>query len=146
MGLGWFLNKRYPFFFCPIIRISQHSYFLIWQFLFWIKCLIGISSSLAFPPLFAVRVSKIYSTKCYNFISTLTVLGLCMSRVARYQEVNPALFTIVTFPFLFAVMFGDWGHGIALLLGALYLIINEEKFKSQVCAFYSVNIFARFFY
>jgi V-type H+-transporting ATPase subunit a len=55
-----------------------------------------------------------------------------MSRIARYQEVNPALFT-----FLFAVMFGDWGHGIALLLGALYLIINEEKFKSQVCALYS---------
>jgi vacuolar-type H+-ATPase subunit I/STV1 len=100
--------------------------------------LIGISSCSAFPSLFAVRVSKIYSTKCYNFISTLlTVLGLCMSRVGRYQEVNPALFTIITFPFLFAVMFGDWGHGIALLLGALYLIINEEKFKSQVCAFYS---------
>ncbi|KAH8934864.1 hypothetical protein BDL97_17G001900 [Sphagnum fallax] len=51
--------------------------------------------------------------------------------VGRYQEVNPALFTIITFPFLFAVMFGDWGHGIALLLGALYLIIYEEKFKSQ---------------
>jgi V-type H+-transporting ATPase subunit a len=27
--------------------------------------------------------------------------------VARYREVNPAVFTIVTFPFLFAVMFGE---------------------------------------
>jgi hypothetical protein len=26
--------------------------------------------------------------------------------VARYREVNPTVFTIVTFPFLFAVMFG----------------------------------------
>ncbi|CAM6126766.1 unnamed protein product [Calypogeia fissa] len=51
--------------------------------------------------------------------------------VARYQEANPAVFTIVTFPFLFAVMFGDWGHGLALLLGAFYLLYNERKFLSQ---------------
>lgn len=53
--------------------------------------------------------------------------------VAKYQEVNPAVYTIVTFPFLFAVMFGDWGHGICLLLGALVLISKESKLSSQVC-------------
>ena len=52
--------------------------------------------------------------------------------MAKYQEANPALFTIVTFPFLFAVMFGDWGHGICLLLGTLFLIIREKKYSSQV--------------
>ncbi|KAI8523966.1 hypothetical protein RHMOL_Rhmol13G0112700 [Rhododendron molle] len=51
--------------------------------------------------------------------------------VARYQEANPAVYTIVTFPFLFAVMFGDWGHGICLLMGALFLIARESKLGSQ---------------
>ncbi|XP_057495439.1 V-type proton ATPase subunit a3-like [Actinidia eriantha] len=51
--------------------------------------------------------------------------------VAKYQEANPGVFTIVTFPFLFAVMFGDWGHGICLLLGTLYFILREKKLSSQ---------------
>ncbi|CAH8369403.1 unnamed protein product [Eruca vesicaria subsp. sativa] len=51
--------------------------------------------------------------------------------VAKYQEANPAVFTIVTFPFLFAVMFGDWGHGICLLLATMYLIVREKKLASQ---------------
>ncbi|GMP37793.1 hypothetical protein CsSME_00009322 [Camellia sinensis var. sinensis] len=51
--------------------------------------------------------------------------------VAKYQEANPGVFTVVTFPFLFAVMFGDWGHGICLLLGTLYFIIREKKLSGQ---------------
>ncbi|KAL8060353.1 hypothetical protein ABFX02_02G019400 [Erythranthe guttata] len=51
--------------------------------------------------------------------------------VAKYQEANPGVFTIVTFPFLFAVMFGDWGHGICLLLATSYFIIREKKLSSQ---------------
>ncbi|XP_068338161.1 V-type proton ATPase subunit a1-like [Pyrus communis] len=51
--------------------------------------------------------------------------------VARYQEANPAVYTCITFPFLFAVMFGDWGHGICLLLGALVLIARESKLSVQ---------------
>ncbi|CAL0321918.1 unnamed protein product [Lupinus luteus] len=51
--------------------------------------------------------------------------------VARYQEANPAVYTTIIFPFLFAVMFGDWGHGICLLLGALVLIARESKLSTQ---------------
>ncbi|KAK9026245.1 hypothetical protein V6N11_039089 [Hibiscus sabdariffa] len=51
--------------------------------------------------------------------------------IAKYQEANPGVFTIITFPFLFAVMFGDWGHGICLLLATSYFIIREKKFSSQ---------------
>lgn len=49
--------------------------------------------------------------------------------VANYKEANPALFSIVTFPFLFAVMFGDFGHGILMLLAALYMVLYENRLK-----------------
>ncbi|KAG8078404.1 hypothetical protein GUJ93_ZPchr0007g4111 [Zizania palustris] len=51
--------------------------------------------------------------------------------IARYEEANPAVYSVITFPFLFAVMFGDWGHGICLLLGAFVLILREKKLSSQ---------------
>ena len=51
--------------------------------------------------------------------------------VPRYQEANPALFSCVTFPFLFGVMFGDVGHGILLFLGALALVLFEKRLEGK---------------
>ncbi|GAA0163650.1 ATP synthase [Lithospermum erythrorhizon] len=51
--------------------------------------------------------------------------------IAKYQEANPAVYAVITFPFLFAVMFGDWGHGMCLLFGALVLVSREKKLGSQ---------------
>ena len=48
-----------------------------------------------------------------------------------YREVNPSVYTIATFPFLFAVMFGDAGHGTIMLVAALFMIIGEKKLEKH---------------
>lgn len=47
--------------------------------------------------------------------------------VAEYKEVNPAPFAVVTFPFLFAVMFGDVGHGLLMFAFAAWVVANEKR-------------------
>uniref|UniRef100_A0AAY4AZX8 V-type proton ATPase subunit a n=1 Tax=Denticeps clupeoides TaxID=299321 RepID=A0AAY4AZX8_9TELE len=47
--------------------------------------------------------------------------------IGTYREINPAPYTIITFPFLFAVMFGDMGHGLLMTCAALYLVIRESR-------------------
>lgn len=50
--------------------------------------------------------------------------------VPMYQEINPAVFAIVTFPFLFGVMFGDIGHGFLLLVLGIILCSMNSKLKN----------------
>eukprot|EP01061_Rhynchopus_euleeides_P030236 TRINITY_DN50299_c0_g1_i1.p1 TRINITY_DN50299_c0_g1~~TRINITY_DN50299_c0_g1_i1.p1 ORF type:complete len:935 (+),score=433.42 TRINITY_DN50299_c0_g1_i1:45-2849(+) len=49
--------------------------------------------------------------------------------IPRYHEVNPAIFTIVTFPWLFGIMYGDVGHGIMITLSAAIMILMQDKLK-----------------
>ena len=52
--------------------------------------------------------------------------------VPMHEEINPAVFAIVTFPFLFGVMFGDVGHGFLLLLMGIILCILHPKFRNNL--------------
>uniref|UniRef100_A0A665US55 V-type proton ATPase subunit a n=1 Tax=Echeneis naucrates TaxID=173247 RepID=A0A665US55_ECHNA len=62
--------------------------------------------------------------------------------VGDYREVSPAPYTIITFPFLFAVMFGDLGHGMVMSLFALWMVLTEKNQKKKRS---SNEIWATFF-
>lgn len=47
--------------------------------------------------------------------------------VPRYGEANPALWSIITFPFLFGVMYGDIGHASLLTIAAAYIVLKEKE-------------------
>eukprot|EP01006_Ploeotia_vitrea_P042675 TRINITY_DN66651_c1_g2_i1.p1 TRINITY_DN66651_c1_g2~~TRINITY_DN66651_c1_g2_i1.p1 ORF type:complete len:851 (+),score=144.57 TRINITY_DN66651_c1_g2_i1:143-2695(+) len=50
--------------------------------------------------------------------------------MARYKEVNPGVLTIVTFPFLFGIMFGDVGHAFIMTIFAALLCKFEKKLQA----------------
>ena len=61
--------------------------------------------------------------------------------IANYGEINPAPFTIITFPFIFSVMFGDAGHGIIMTMFAMYMIWKEAPLKKIVAGSEILNTF-----
>ena len=66
------------------------------------------------------------NTFTYQFQQIVNTYG-----IPSYKEINPAIFTIITFPFLFGVMYGDMAHGSILLLGALWVVYNSEKISNK---------------
>lgn len=51
--------------------------------------------------------------------------------IPRYQEINPALFTAATFPFLFGIMYGDIGHGSCIALAGIIMIFTESNVNKR---------------
>lgn len=51
--------------------------------------------------------------------------------IPTYKEFNPAPITIITFPFLFGVMFGDVGHGGLLFFLGSFLCIFRNLIVSR---------------
>ena len=45
----------------------------------------------------------------------------------RYRECNPGAFCCIFFPFLFGIMFGDFGHGLMLAMFGYWLISKEAE-------------------
>jgi len=45
----------------------------------------------------------------------------------RYREANPGAFCCIFFPFLFGIMFGDFGHGSMLAMFGYFLISKEKE-------------------
>lgn len=43
--------------------------------------------------------------------------------VPRYKEINPSVFSCITFPFLFGMMYGDICHGSVLFLVGCLLVL-----------------------
>lgn len=68
-------------------------------------------------------VTNKYTVAFQDFVDTYGI--------PRYQEINPALFTAATFPFLFGVMYGDIGHGTVLASAGFYLICTEHVAEAR---------------
>ncbi|KAH8662727.1 vacuolar ATP synthase 98 kDa subunit [Ilyonectria robusta] len=61
-----------------------------------------------------------------------------------YQEVNPVMPAIVTFPFLFAVMFGDFGHAVIMISAALAMIYWEKPLKKVTFELFAMIFYGRY--
>ena len=87
------------------------------------------------PPPTYIRTNEFTST----FQQIVDTYG-----IPHYREINPGYFTIVTFPFLFGVMYGDICHGIVLFIFGLYLCLNNKNIIKSDSIFKSLSS-ARYF-
>jgi V-type H+-transporting ATPase subunit a len=69
------------------------------------------------PPTF-IRTNKFTE----GFQNIVEVYG-----ILKYLESNPGLYIVVTFPFIFAVIFGDFGHSALITIAATAMIYWEGK-------------------
>lgn len=71
--------------------------------------------------------------------------------IPKNREINPSFYSIIFFPFMFGVMFGDIGHGIITLLLVIFLFRRKnddliESFKYLLLLVSIFSIFCGFIY
>ncbi|XP_050681116.1 V-type proton ATPase 116 kDa subunit a 1 isoform X3 [Leptidea sinapis] len=85
------------------------------------------------PPILN-RMETLEDPPTYNRTNKFTVAFqnlIYAYGVATYREVNPAPYTIITFPFLFAVMFGDLGHGALMAVFGFWMCYKEKPLQAK---------------
>lgn len=51
--------------------------------------------------------------------------------INSYRELNPAPYAIISFPFLFSMMFGDVGHAMIITIFAIWMVWNERRISAE---------------
>lgn len=77
-----------------------------------------------------VRPTKFYDIE---FMATFQAI-VDTYGIPSYKEANPAVFTVISFPFLFGVMFGDIFHGAILLVFSVWLLFASKKDPNSLAA------------
>ena len=83
-----------------------------------------------------IRVHLDHNIKRPTFIRTNDVTEVFQEIVdtygiPNYREANPAVLTVVTYPFFFGMMFGDMGHGSIYLAGGILLTLLGDRLKAN---------------
>ena len=112
-GEVWIISKNYPLLKQNLASIQNDNF-----------------SNGTFIDLIESNITKPTYIRSNTFTNTFQYIVNTYG-VPRYQEINPAYFNIVFFPFLFAMMFGDIGHGSLLVVIALYLILKKNHIISN---------------
>lgn len=63
---------------------------------------------------------------------------------ATYHKVNPAISVLITFPFLFAIMFGNFGHAHIMIFTALAIIYWEKPLKKVIFELFAIIFYGRY--
>mmetsp|Transcript_19942 Transcript_19942/g.51426 ORF Transcript_19942/g.51426 Transcript_19942/m.51426 type:complete len:806 (-) Transcript_19942:242-2659(-) len=85
------------------------------------KPVLNLIETKATPPTY-LPINKF----CAGFQALVNTYG-----TPRYREVNAGAFAVILFPFLFGIMFGDFGHGTLLMLFGAYMIRYEASFEGK---------------